>query len=203
MLTAAIHRLVEQHAALRGDTLAVLDGERALSYRELNQRANGVARQLIERGLRRGGRALVRMPAAADQAVVLLAVLKAGAAYTWIDPADKTGVPDGVSIRLASCGDQEQFVTLDAATLLASAQPSSPNLPILTRGTDIACVLQDGDGAPAVLVPHATVTALRSRPASRAAAWGCEPGALDLWMALIGGATAVVNEHAPVHFAAA
>src|SRR5688572_3058545 len=82
---SAIHRFVEQHAAGRGDAVAVVDAERSVTYRELNQRANAVARHLMTGGFRRGAHAVVAMPCSADLAIVLLAVLKAGGSYAWID----------------------------------------------------------------------------------------------------------------------
>src|SRR6266550_511766 len=46
----AIHRIIEQRAAIHGDLTAIADAGVSLSYRELNQRANAVARHLIANG---------------------------------------------------------------------------------------------------------------------------------------------------------
>jgi non-ribosomal peptide synthetase component F len=195
VVTPAIHRLVEQHAASRGDTLAIVDGGRAVTYRELNTRANVVARQLMTAGLRRGAHATVRMAMGADLAIVLLAVLKAGASYSWIDPAAGASEwPLGLSMPAGGDGTQQRYVTIDVSHALRQPLQASPNLPVLTRGTDTACVLHK-DGA-AVLVPHATIAALQERGAARASAWPGDAGALDLWLALISGAMLTVGEAA-------
>jgi len=74
----------------------------------------------------------------------------------------------------------------------ASSRPA-PNLPILTRGHDIACVMPPRSGLPGVLVPHATIAALQSHPLPTRAAWSSEPGALDLWIPLMAGAAVVLT----------
>src|SRR5688572_31151555 len=94
-----IHRAVERQATLRPHVPAVIDGLRTLTYRELNARANVVARHLVERGLRRGRLAIVGMERSAELAITLLAVLKAGAFYEWVDPAiSDMNIPIGVTI---------------------------------------------------------------------------------------------------------
>jgi acyl-coenzyme A synthetase/AMP-(fatty) acid ligase len=194
VVTAAIHRLVEQHAAARGDTLAIIDTGRPVTYRELNNRANGIARELMTAGLRRGGHATVRMERGADLAIVLLAVLKAGASYTWVDAARGGDWPAGVSIRVGASGHEERYLTVDMSRPLRQPLQTSPNLPVLTRGSDTACVLRR-DGA-IVLVPHATIAGLHSRSVARTTTWSHGEGALDLWPALITGAMLTVGEEA-------
>ncbi|MEV5687360.1 amino acid adenylation domain-containing protein [Streptomyces sp. NPDC052164] len=59
---------------------------RALTYRELDERSNRLARLLIDRGVRRGQLVALAMPRSVDLPVALLATLKAGAAYLPVDP---------------------------------------------------------------------------------------------------------------------
>jgi surfactin family lipopeptide synthetase B len=202
----AIHRAIELQTATRPDGSALACSGRTLSYRELNQQANALARHLIASGLSRCSVALVRMPRSPELAVVLLAVLKAGAAYTWIDPQSPqaTELPASFCIVKEKVGHERQYLALDLTSALrdASERPS-PNLPILARGTDVACVLPgENDDAPYVLVPHATVTALATRRAPRIAAWDTDPGAFGLWQALMTGATVTLGE-TPQHIVAA
>src|ERR1051325_11963496 len=86
----AVHRIIETLAARSGDSTAISDDQLTLSYRELNQRANAVARHLIAHGFRRGGMATVRLPRRADTAIVLLGILKAGGAYVLIESDRKS-----------------------------------------------------------------------------------------------------------------
>jgi non-ribosomal peptide synthetase component F len=178
----AIHRLIEVHAATNGDALAIVDGDRSMSYRELNATANTLARRLMAAGFRRGMQTDVPMSPSADLAVLLLAILKAGGCYAWNEKE-----PDGRSSELLmSVGG----IPLDVHC--------SPNLPVITRGTDIACVLEGGAGEPPIAVPHATVVSMASRPVGARSPWAGECGAFDLWIALMCGVTAVVSERQAV-----
>jgi amino acid adenylation domain-containing protein/non-ribosomal peptide synthase protein (TIGR01720 family) len=81
----SIHQLFEQQAAARPEDTAVVFGEQHLSYRELNQRANKLARHLRRLGV--GPEALVGIcvERSAEMLVGLLAILKAGGAYVPLD----------------------------------------------------------------------------------------------------------------------
>lgn len=181
-----VHRIVEGHAAARGGEVALIGNDRVWTFRELNQRANALARHLIDRGLRRGSRGIIRMELGPELAMTLLAVLKAGAAYTWFDRADDSGWPEGISIGT----DQDSQIAVHAfvserEALEASSRPA-PNLPILTRAHDIACVMPQADGS-GTLVPHSTIAALQSHPVPRVSYWSSSAGALDLWVPLMAG----------------
>ncbi|MFD8478579.1 non-ribosomal peptide synthetase [Kitasatospora sp. NPDC059673] len=77
---------VEQHAKATPDALAIeRDGEQ-LSYRELNSRANRVARELLGRGARRGSVVGVHLGRSAEWVIAVLGVLKAGAVCMSLDP---------------------------------------------------------------------------------------------------------------------
>jgi non-ribosomal peptide synthetase component F len=192
--TSGVHRLIEHHAATNGEFTALIDGDRRLTYRELNQRANFVARRLIEHGFRRSAVAVVRMERSLELAVVLLGVLKAGGAYTWIDDSSDAAWPSGISLVLDESGAEQACTALDMSKVTSAPAQPGPNLPILTRAEDAACVLRTHQGSPAVLVPHATITtlALQSRP-SGSVRWNSEPAAFDLWLALLTGSTAIVT----------
>lgn len=82
-----VHRRVEARAAAHPHAVAVRAGQRELTYRELNVRANQLAHHLTSCGV--GPEALVgvcfeRSP---ELLVAILAVLKAGGAYVPLDPA--------------------------------------------------------------------------------------------------------------------
>ncbi|HEU0088804.1 MAG TPA: non-ribosomal peptide synthase/polyketide synthase, partial [Pseudonocardiaceae bacterium] len=82
----------EAQAARTPDSAAVVFEGAALSYAELNERANRLARLLIERGARPERFVALALPRSADLIVALLAVLKSGAAYLPIDsgyPAER------------------------------------------------------------------------------------------------------------------
>jgi non-ribosomal peptide synthetase component F len=190
VVTGAIHRAIEHHAASRPDAAAVVDTHDTLTYRDLNQRANACARRLIEHGFRRGGHATVRMDPGATLAVLLLGVLKAGGCYTWID-ARGGAAAEGAALSIAPRGPSaaENYTTLNVVDVLNAEWHASPNLPIVARGSDVACVIPDATGP--VMVPHASVLALLNSSTPTPASFGNASSALDLWPVLIAGATAV------------
>jgi len=193
----AVHRVIEAHAARSGDSPAIADSGITLSYRELNQRANAVARHMIARGFRRGGIATVRLPRSVEAAIVLLGILKAGGTYVLIDSEAMAAArwPHGVSFAEKNEGDEVRYRTVDVAPALQQAPRSSPNLPIVARESDVACVIADGDGSP-MPVPHATIMSLQPRVVPPLAEWSDQPGAFDLWAGLMSGATVMLNGRA-------
>ena len=82
-----LHRLIERQVARAPQSPAVSFGEEALSYGELNVRANRLAHYLILQGVRPEVRVGVAMERSLDLVVALLAILKAGGAYVPLDPA--------------------------------------------------------------------------------------------------------------------
>jgi non-ribosomal peptide synthetase component F len=197
-----VHRIVERQTAARGEQIAVANNGSSLTYRELNTRANVAARQLIARGLRRGSRVNVAMEPSADLAVLLLAVLKAGGAYMWSATGPGCTEPDSISIVSNGIPSQATHIVIDPTTLIGEPVRPAPNLPIVTRPDDIACVLPQRNGLPGVFVPHATIAAMQAHPVPNQAVWSGEAAALDLWLPLMAGRTVLVGESAE-HIAAA
>jgi non-ribosomal peptide synthetase component F len=194
VVNGAIHRIIEQQAAMQPEVVALVDGSDTVTYRDLNWRANALARRLAECGLKRGGHALVRMDRGVELATVLLAILKAGAAYSWIEPgsAGDLDLPASFCIEGRKSASEQSYLAVDIRSALAACEGRpSPNLPVLTRGSDIACVLSDSCGASQVLVPHETITAMPAT--ARGAGWASETGAFDLWIGLMSGETLTIH----------
>ncbi|MFF4892854.1 amino acid adenylation domain-containing protein [Micromonospora chersina] len=82
-----LHRMVAAQAARTPEAEALRHGDRTLSYRQLDEAANRLARVLLRRGVTREDRVGVCLPRTSELVVALLAVLKAGAAYVPLDPA--------------------------------------------------------------------------------------------------------------------
>jgi non-ribosomal peptide synthetase-like protein len=66
---------------------AVIIGDEALTYRELNRRANQVARHLIDQGIKSGDRVALLFDKSAETYIAMLAVMKVNAAYVPLDAA--------------------------------------------------------------------------------------------------------------------
>ena len=82
-----IHRLFEHRAAECAENTAVVYGDREISYKDLNRRANQLAGFLLKEGLNREDLVGICLPRSIDMLVSILAVLKAGGAYLPLDPA--------------------------------------------------------------------------------------------------------------------
>jgi len=81
-----IHELFEKQAECTPDQTAVMFGSQSLTYRELNERANSLARMLQAQGVGPDKLVGLMVQRSVEMIVGLLAVLKAGGAYVPIDP---------------------------------------------------------------------------------------------------------------------
>jgi amino acid adenylation domain-containing protein len=81
-----VHRLFERQAARSPEATALLFGDAALSYAELNAKANRLAHRLIALGVRPETKVGIAMERSVEMVVGLLGILKAGGAYVPIDP---------------------------------------------------------------------------------------------------------------------
>jgi amino acid adenylation domain-containing protein len=83
---ARVHELFEQRVRQHPHAIAAQHGHRQWTYRELNARANRLARALLARGLGREGVVAVVMERNLDWLAAVLAVFKAGGVYLPIEP---------------------------------------------------------------------------------------------------------------------
>jgi amino acid adenylation domain-containing protein len=81
-----VHELFERRVRQHPDAVAAEHRGRTLTYRELNARANRVARALLARGVRREEIVAVVTERDLDWMVAVLAIWKAGAAYLPLEP---------------------------------------------------------------------------------------------------------------------
>jgi amino acid adenylation domain-containing protein len=78
-------QVLGRSAARRPHHVALDTGDASLTYRELDERSNRVARLLLRHDVRRGDRVGVHLEKGIDHMVVMWGVLKAGAVYVPLD----------------------------------------------------------------------------------------------------------------------
>jgi amino acid adenylation domain-containing protein len=81
-----VHELFEERVRAHPDAVAAAHGDRQWTYRQLNARANQLARALLARGLSREGIVAVVTERNLDWMAAVLAIFKAGGAYLPIEP---------------------------------------------------------------------------------------------------------------------
>lgn len=81
-----VHGWFEATAAAYPDSPAITSPSKSYTYRELNERANQVARVLLSNGLQKGEFVSIFMDRSLETIISLLGILKAGGAYVPIDP---------------------------------------------------------------------------------------------------------------------
>ncbi|MEU7218985.1 non-ribosomal peptide synthetase [Nocardia iowensis] len=116
------------------DAIAVKFGAETLTYRELDIRANRLARKLIAMGVGPEKLVAVALPRSLDLIIALLATMQAGGAYLPVDPAYPA---DRIAYLLADA--EPVCVVTGPGITLPTAAPS-----ILATGTDLSGM----DGSP-------------------------------------------------------
>ncbi|CAM5357466.1 NRPS protein OS=Streptomyces glaucescens OX=1907 GN=nrps2B PE=4 SV=1 [Streptomyces glaucescens] len=109
--------LFGEQAARTPDAVAVVAGERSLTYAELDAWSNRVARWLIASGVRAESFVGVMLPRSVELVVALLGVVKAGGAYVPVDvdyPAERVGQILGDARPVIVIDDPEMLDESDA-----------------------------------------------------------------------------------------
>ncbi|HEV7919677.1 MAG TPA: amino acid adenylation domain-containing protein [Thermoanaerobaculia bacterium] len=99
--SATLSSLFEQQVARTLEATALIFPERRLTYRELDERANGFAAELQSRGAKPGELVGIYTDRGPEMAIALLGILKSGAAYLPLDP---TYPPDRLAFMLSDTG---------------------------------------------------------------------------------------------------
>jgi non-ribosomal peptide synthetase-like protein len=218
-----LHELFEAQADARGQATALVCGELALSYAELEARANRLAHYLRAAGVEPGSFVGLVFERSELPIVAILAVLKAGGAYVPLEP----GYPDermrfiageaGIEVTLTQMQLQERaqrvlgglVIALDDPAHSIAAQPARRPTRLETGlvPSDVCYVLYTSGttGRPkGVVAEHRNVThfvAAFNYVCSTTAndrifqgfALGFDGSTEEIWMAFSNGATLVVG----------
>ena len=169
--TLTVHQLFEAQVRARPTALAVaeLNGPR-LTYRELNTRANQLARLLRARGIGHGDLVGIHLPRSIDCVVAMLAVLKAGVGYVPLDralPEDRLRwMARDCALRFVISPASRSWSATDAAELplaelgaeLTALAGTDLELPVSQEDTCYVPYTSGSTGTPkGTVVPHRAI----------------------------------------------
>ncbi|MEV7184624.1 non-ribosomal peptide synthase/polyketide synthase [Kitasatospora sp. NPDC093102] len=208
---ATLPELFERWAAATPDAPALLDGERELSYAELDRAANRLAHHLIGRGVGPERLVALALPRSAAMVVAQLAVAKAGGAFLPVDP-DYPAPRREFMVRDAAA----HLVLDDPAQVWAAEGPDTPPTDA-DRGTALtsahpayAIYTSGSTGTPkGVLVTHAGLAVFAAAAAEQYAVGpgdrvlqfaspSFDASVLELCISLLSGAALVTGEQGPL-----
>ncbi|UBU14936.1 non-ribosomal peptide synthetase [Nonomuraea gerenzanensis] len=191
------------------DAVALVDGDRVLTYRRLDELAGALSGRLIGRGVGRGDRVAVMMDRSADLVVTLLAVWQAGAAYVPVDaalPARRVAfmVADSGACLMVCSEATRDAVPQGVESIALTGEGGCGTSAVTVDPGDLAYVMytSGSTGTPkGVAVPHRSVAELTGNPG-----WGVEPGEavlmhapytfdaslFEIWVPLVSGARVVI-----------
>ncbi|WP_372404835.1 amino acid adenylation domain-containing protein [Streptomyces luteireticuli] len=170
--TGCLHHEVERIAAGRPDAIALSCGRGQLTYRELDARADRIAAEIRARGC--GPEDMVGLCAepSMDLVIGMLGILKAGAAYVPLDPADpprrRAELARAAGIRLLLTRSTVRHAPEPGADTLLLDRPGDRSVTavpgrVRTHPANLAyAVFTSGStgGPKGVLVSHANATAV-------------------------------------------
>ncbi|MDU9035697.1 amino acid adenylation domain-containing protein [Pseudomonas corrugata] len=165
-----VHALFQAQAQARPDALAAVQAGQTLTYRELNTKADGLARHLIDLGVRPQDTVAIVLPRSLDLLISQLAILKCAAVYLPLDvnaPAERQQfmLQDSRAVLVLTHGteslaDGVRRVDLDSLDLEGlptwdGAPPQSSEAPAYIMYTSGSTGTPKG-----VLVPHRAISRL-------------------------------------------
>ncbi|MSU58569.1 MAG: non-ribosomal peptide synthetase [Pedosphaera sp.] len=171
-----IHELFEAQAERRPEAVALVLEHTHLTYRQLNSRANRLARELRVAGVERGTMVTICVEPSIEMVVGLLGILKAGGAYVPLAPEYPK---DRLAFMLADTNSpvlltqrrltthlparETKTIFLDALEATPPENGDGTNLPSTTQPDDLAYVIYTSGttGRPkGATIPHRGVVRL-------------------------------------------
>ena len=127
LLDTSLPALVAQWAAATPDAPAVVFEDTVLSYRELHDRSVRQARQLLANGVKPGDIVAVALPRSEQLLIVLLAIMRTGAAYLPLDldgPIERTALVLDDALPIALIAQPQMHARFARGAYPAAARTS-------------------------------------------------------------------------------
>ncbi|MGH3072857.1 MAG: amino acid adenylation domain-containing protein [Gaiellaceae bacterium] len=170
MSEALVDELLSASAARHAERPAVVDGDRSVSYAELEATANRLANLLRECGVAHGDRVGLYLDKSLEAVIGIYGILRAGGTYVPLDPA----APPARLAQIAANADLRCLITgREKAELWAPLRDDGAPVETL-----IALNAVEGDVAAPNGVRLATASALEAHPPTRPEAGARSPGDL-------------------------
>jgi non-ribosomal peptide synthetase-like protein len=154
MAPELLHEIFEVQAQTHPDSIAVIFGDRQVTWSELEARANQVARYLRKRGATRNSAVAMLLPRSVDAYAAILGTLKAGAAYVPIDPGSPTERTEWI---IENSGAVARLTEADLEAVAGESTERLPSNTDPTRSRDLCYLIytSGSTGRPkGVMVEH-------------------------------------------------
>lgn len=134
-----LQHLLENSARKYPDNVAVVFKEKSVTYSELEQLSNDLARKLRQLGIKKGDRVGIMLSKSIETIVSLFGILKSGAIYVPIDPSSPV---NRITHIIKHCGIECLIASpLNLNTLLSDSGAQLPVSKAIVAGKD-----RDGSG---------------------------------------------------------
>ena len=173
-MTHLLHDLLQCPANDRPNSIAVVDGDRVITYSDLDLLSNKIAHLLTETGVKPGDRVGLYLRKSLEAVAGAYGIMKAGAAYVPLDPEAPI---DRIGYIVSNC---------DIHTLLTSTEKAAESNHLAATTTLDSIVALDPDSEDSDQAPgqghHYSPSDIARQPGPRRAA--CRPSTSTLPSAL-------------------
>lgn len=163
-----IESYLSDSAARFPEKLAIVEGERRLTYRELDEQANRLALLLCQVGVKPGDRVAVFADNSADAVVALFAAMRCGGVFAPLNPSTKA---DKLAMLLSAW---QASIILAQAKLLPTVRKALPQSPSIRK-----CIILDGPA------PSAAEPGFIHAPSAAPAEGRLPEGGIDIDLAML------------------